>query len=446
MKIGSDELILFSIGYLRGRNKEIPAISKIDLSRALELRVDTLNKKLSSMRKKEHLKKEKMEGVIGHALTEKGRELYQTLHDDFMKLDLKPDLHSVSNLCRLEDVLDYMKDPFNIITVTYHVSRAKTLDVVDIIRLDKARRPGSRENEIINELLRNRGKIDQSMNDLIEELTLIGKKGPGIGETRRFDSVPSAIITAEMRSRRGRDIEAKAIYESLLKNRARLDPAYWIFCIVGLIKCSKVLESQEKAVELTDRFLETVDDPPSIAMLKKNKADILQDMGRFDEAEAIYQKIIRTLRGVDMPHMKMMVMNNLGVLHFRKGNENDAMELWKKARSIAMKNELPWMEAISNVNLSDPYAKNGKTERARQLLRSSRQYFEKINDQEGISEYNFNMALVCVEEGNRDLSLSYFKQCEDFPLQYKEKRIERRAVLNERFAEKGWKKPFDEKV
>ncbi len=56
------------------------------------------------------------------------------------------------------------------------------------------------------------------------------------------------------------------------------------------------------------------------------------------------------------------------------------------------------------------------------------------------------MALVCIEEGNRDLALHYFKQCEDFPLQYREKRIERRKVINTRFTEKGWEKPFDEKL
>jgi tetratricopeptide (TPR) repeat protein len=363
-----------------------------------------------------------------------------------MNLDLDPSLHSVSNLCRLEDVLDYMNDPFNIAMVTFHVSRSKPLDVVDIIRLDRARRPGSRENEIINELLRNRGKIDQSLNDLIEDLTLIGKKDPVINEKTSFESVPTAIITAELRVRRGRDYEAKSIYQSLLKNRARLDPAYWIFCIVGLIKCSKVIDGQDEALALANRFLESVTDPASRSMINKNKADILQDMGKYKEAEQLYNSIIRTLRGVDMPHLKMMVLNNFGVLHFRQGKEDEAVECWKKARTIAMKNDLPWMEAISSVNLSDPYARKGKTERSRQLLRSARRCLERIKDQEGLSEYNFNMALVCIEEGNRDLALHYFKQCEDFPLQYREKRMERREVINTRFMEKGWMKPFDDKL
>ncbi len=168
MKTGSNELILFCIGYFRGRKKMIPAINKGHLSKALNIRVDTLNKKLAHMREEELLEKDRMAGICGHIPTEKGRDLYRELHDRIMKLDLDPDLHSVSNLCNLEDVLDYMSDPFNIAKVTYHVSRSKPLDVVDLIRLDKARRPDSRENEIIKELLRNRGKIDQPINDLIE--------------------------------------------------------------------------------------------------------------------------------------------------------------------------------------------------------------------------------------------------------------------------------------
>jgi hypothetical protein len=169
-------------------------------------------------------------------------------------------------------------------------------------------------------------------------------------------------------------------------------------------------------------------------------------MKRYQEAEVIYNSIIRTLRGVDMPLLKVMVLNNFGVLHFRQDHEKEAVECWKKVRTIAVKNDLPWMEAISYVNLSDPYAKSGKVIRSRQMLRSARRYFETINDQEGISEYNFNMALVCVEEGNQDLALHYFKKCEDFPLQYKEKRMERRNVINERFAEKDWKIPFNKKI
>lgn len=446
MKIGSNEIILFCIGYLRERNREIPAINKSHFSKAMNIQVETLNKKLSNMRKKDILGKDRISGICGHIPTEKGKNLYQDLHDIIMKLDLDPDLHSVSNLCRLEDVLDYLNDPTNIAKVTYHVSRSKPLDVVDLIRLDRARRPGSRENEIIKELLRNQGKTVQSMNDLIEDLTLVGKKDSKLSEKLNFDSVPSAIITAEFRVRRGRDIEAKAIYESLLKNRAKLDPAYWIFCIVGLVKCSKTLDGQEKALELADRFLESVEDTANRAMLKKSKADILQDMKRYEEAEVMYNSIIRTLRGTDMPLLKVMVLNNFGVLHFRQDHVKEAVDCWKKVKKIAVKNQLKWAEAISNVNLSDPYARMGKTERSRQLLRSAKKHLENINDQEGISEYNFNMALVCVEEGNRDLALHYFKQCEDFPLQYREKRLERRNVINERFAEKGWEIPFDKKV
>ncbi len=446
MSIGSNEIILFCIGYLRGRNKEIPAINKSNLSKALNLKLETLNKKLAAMRRDDIFSKDKMEGVCGHILTERGRMLYRDLHDRILKMDLRPDLHSVSNLCRLEDVLDYMSDPYNIVTATYHVSRSKTLDIVDLIKLDKAKRPGSKENEIIQELLKTRGKIDQSVNDLIEELTLIGKKEPGVAENINFDSVPSAIITAEMRGRSGRDREAKAIYESLLNNRAKLDPAYWIFCIVGLIKCSKVLEGQEEAIVIADRFLVSIEDPASRAMVKKNKADILQDMERFEEAAELYNGVLRIMRGINMPYLKMMVLNNYGVLHFRQGREDEAVEYWKKARTIAVKNGPRWAEAVSNVNLSDPYARSGKTQRSRQMLRSARKYFEFINDQECISDVNFNMALVCIEEGNRDLALYYFKLCEDFPLQYKEKRMERCKVLNSRFVENGWEEPVDEKL
>ncbi len=86
---------------------------------------------------------------------------------------------------------------------------------------------------------------------------------------------------------------------------------------------------------------------------------------------------------------------------------------------LAVKNKLKWAEAVSNVNLSDPYAKKGKTKRSRQMLRAAKKYFELINDDECVSDVNFNIALVCIEEGNRDLALYYFSRCEDFPLQYK---------------------------
>ncbi|MDG6224999.1 MAG: tetratricopeptide repeat protein [Candidatus Thermoplasmatota archaeon] len=446
MNVGTNDLMIFSIGYLRGRQKEVMPINKKQFAEVLDVSGETINRNLATMRKVGMIVKVKKDGVLGHALAEKGRERYREIHSRMMDMDLKPDLHSVSNLCRLEDVIEYLRDPYHIVLLAYSVSRGKKLDVVDLIRLDRARRPGSKENEIINELLRTKGSVGQSMNELIEDLTLVGKKDPGIGDDLDYDSVPNALITAEMRIRRGRDLDARRIYQTLLRNRAKLDPAYWIFCIIGLIRCTKVLEGQESALELADRFLETVEDPAYKAMLKKIKADILQDMKRFKESEETYNSIIKTLKRINMPHLNMMVLNNVGVLHFRQGREDKAVDCWKKARTIAVKNDLKWAEAISNVNLSDTYAKEGNLKTAKEILRKSKKIFEKIDDQEGMSEYNFNMALVTVEYGNRELALDYFKRCEDFPLQYREKRVERREVINERFEKKGWEKPFNGKL
>ncbi|MDG6224998.1 MAG: tetratricopeptide repeat protein [Candidatus Thermoplasmatota archaeon] len=446
MNVRTDDIILFSIGYLRGRQKEVPSLDKRKLSTALDIKTDTLNKRLSEMRRAKILEKQRIDGVCGHVLTGIGRERYREIHKRIMDLELRPDLHSVSELCRLGDVIEYLSDPYNVVRVAYCVSRSKPLDAVHLIQDDRAMRPGSKENAMINELVLTDGKADRSINDLIEELTLVGKRGPALEDPRSFDSVPYAIISAEMKMRRGSDLEAMAIYGSLLRDRAGLDPAYWIFCIIGIIKCTKVLEGQEKALELVERSLYAVKDPAFRAMLNKNKGDILQDMKRYSESEETYRSVLMALKRLQMPNLKVMVLNNLGVLYFRQGLEDKAKDRWKKARTISVREDLPWVEAICNVNLSDVYARAGQFKNAKELLSKSKQYFLSINDLEGLSGYDFNMALVCVEEGNRDLALHYFSRCEDFPLQYLKKRAERRAVLIERFERRGWEKPFDANI
>ncbi len=176
--------------------------------------------------------------------------------------------------------------------------------------------------------------------------------------------------------------------------------------------------------------------------MKRLKADILSDMGDFNESQRLYSSAIGTFYHPISPVLLSVALNNQGVLFFRWGKRNLAKDSWLRSKNISIKYDLNWTYSLSIMNLSDVYAREGKFRSAKRMLNKAERFFEKIGDDEGLSGVNFNRSLLYVEEGNRNKAMSFFRRAEEFPLTYKNKREERRSVLRARFGERGWLLPF----
>ena len=61
-----------------------------------------------------------------------------------------------------------------------------------------------------------------------------------------------------------------------------------------------------------------------------------------------------------------------------------------------------------------------------------------VDDPEGMSEVDFNMALLQIEKGNRKKALKNFDRAMEFPLIYYRKAKEREEVFKGRMESKKW--------
>jgi tetratricopeptide (TPR) repeat protein len=142
------------------------------------------------------------------------------------------------------------------------------------------------------------------------------------------------------------------------------------------------------------------------------------------------------------PSLETAIYNNMGIPYLEKGDWTNAERSWRKALRIARENRFFWLEAVTKLNIADALAHSGRCQRARKVLAESKSFFVSVGDEEGMSMYHFNMALVCIEEGNKGKSIDHFHKYAEFPFTYIGKKLKLRQVMNERFREKGWHEPF----
>lgn len=164
----------------------------------------------------------------------------------------------------------------------------------------------------------------------------------------------------------------------------------------------------------------------------------MSDLGRYQEAHDVYESSLGIARSKKLICLQAMTLNNIGVNHFRAEEYDEAEDIWQKSRRFAKSNDVSWAKVMSEINLADIKGRRGNYYMARKYLREARKFMFLVGDMEGVSEVDFNLALVCVEEGKKDRAIHYFKRSENFPLMYREKIIERREELKKRFEEKGW--------
>ena len=194
----------------------------------------------------------------------------------------------------------------------------------------------------------------------------------------------------------------------------------------------------EDTLELLNNTMESTQNPIHRAFLKKIMADIVQDHDSFNEASDLYRSCLGIFQEKTFPVIRASVLNNLGVLYFRKGETNIAMGLWKEALKIVKKIGLKWSIHMTSINLADAYSLQGNTKKALRLLGEARSFLKTAGDLEGISDVDFNMALVQIEKGDEKRSMYYFNMSEDFPLSYRMKVMEKRKVFKGRIESKGW--------
>ena len=437
MKATTTEMILFTLGFT-GHNNTVFSIDSTRFCETLEITKRTLNQRLRNLRNEGYIKRGKNDGLFDHILTEKGVEEYHRLLKEIEQLKLHPELHGVPKIFRMRFILQQVRKPSLMIMLIRVAVRKERSDVIELVSNDIHQGLLLKDQALLKEMNPIEGSIPHDLDRSIRNMTFIGSDPTAPKADIAIDSIGKNIQEAENLRRRGKDIESLELYRSVLKMDV-LDIGSWICSVVGVIQCVKSIEGDVSALSLCDSVL---DDPmlisPHRAYVLKTKADILSNIERYDLANKVYNTALGITRSKRLECLQGMILNNMGVNHFRSGEKDKAEKAWRTARRYCKAHNLLWTKVLSEINLADIEGIKGNHRKARNLLRNAREFMERVGDIEGVSEVDFNLALVSITEGKRDRALFYFRRLEEFPLMYQTKINERRNVIMERFEEKGW--------
>lgn len=425
-------MLIFIYGYFNNRLPENDIICK-----SLGIRKGTLKQRIGELRRDGLILKIIPEDQE-NGLTERGMAEYERLMKNIVEMEIRPELHGVGRIFKLHSLLPLLKDSGTLMNLVRTVARKEKKNLLDLLSGHMNMGPSSGYRETVSELKKENVEISGSLDSSIRELTLIGSYPSKFIGLSSSISVNEAVLEAEFLRRCGRTRESLDLFWSILMADV-MDSGCWICSIVGIIQCTKTVQGPEIALSLNDRILaESFIVPAHRSFLIKTRADLLSDMKRYDEADEAYRKALGISRAKKLVCLPGMIMNNIGVNHFRADEFFKAEKAWYSARRYCRSKDLHWTRVICEINLADIEGKKGNYRKAKILLKNAREFMEKVGDIEGLSGVYFNLALVNIEEGKHERAIYNFNKSEEFPVVYGNKREERRDVMRERFEEKGW--------
>lgn len=428
-----EDVVLFGIGSIL---QDRDLIDRDLLGNSLGISARSLSNILSKLVKNDMIRSTGSEygSLSSIQLTKNGEKEFLAIKEDLIKKRSK-NVFDEGVTIDISKMIVSPGDPYDIIGIVDNVVFRKTSSIEKVIERITSHIRDRKFSRYFEEI------IGTTFHTSTFELEHVLKRSSiyGIPSIRRnrdkevsAEDIRSMIFDAE-RARREGDIEkAKGIYGSVLSNVVVLDMNVWVLCFTGLIQCLVYENKEVRSVELLDEVMEVVETPVHKSLLRKLKADIIQDLGRMDEASRLYHSCLAVLSERENPILRITVLNNLGVLYLRKDDRRSATALWKDALRIARKENLPWMISIASINLADVYSMNGRIETAVRSLRNARKILEQCGDMEGLSAVDFNMALVQIAKGNEKMAYRYFERSKSFGLLYLRKSEERERVFKER--------------
>ncbi len=336
-------------------------------------------------------------------------------------------------------ILEYLRDPYEEMEFLYRYFSTNEKDLINILDEIKTKRSDSRLSMYIREVLSIDGDSDiESLEETLKSSSIYSKYCNDHRVKVTSTDIKSLIMEAEQLRRRGEIEEAMCIYNGVLGRKTGIETGKWLIAIAGIADCQVYLNREIEAIEYLEKNKTSMTDPVEIGFMDKLKADILQDLDRFEEASELYRSCLGIFQENEFPLIRLTILNNLGVQYCRKENMKIATDFWEEALKISKKVSLPYVEAIISLNLTDAYAQKKRFYKAEQLLRNAAKVLRSVGDLEGLSGVDFNRSLVMIEKGEKEKALKYFEKAMKFPLHYKRKRKERRKVFEGRMRAKGF--------
>jgi len=367
--------------------------------------------------------------------TEKVSNRISEIEDGLDQYFITPQTSGFQKNVYLDTIMKQLKDAYEKLEFLDRFFLKDEGDIGEILDDIKAYRTDSIQQRYVNEFLNmdlNSGR--RTLEDYLETKSLYSVSSE-IVEEPDLDDIEKLILKAEILKRRGKINEAMCIYDGLLKNKRGLEPSEWLLCTAGSVQCIIYLNKETEALDILDKNIKALVEPLEVVFLKKVKADLVQDISD-KEASELYRSCLGLFHEKEYPMIRASILNNLGVIYFRKDEFNIATDLWEEAYRIVKRIKLDWSVYMTSINLADAYSLQGNPKKGLRLLGKARTFLKDVEDREGISEVDFNMALIYIELGNEKKAKQYFEQAESYPLTYERKLVERKKVFEGRLKKK----------
>jgi tetratricopeptide (TPR) repeat protein len=228
---------------------------------------------------------------------------------------------------------------------------------------------------------------------------------------------------------------SEALAELALDVADRLDPEAHPADLVNdlraeawayIANCRRIrsdLRSVAEAFDLAETFLrQGSGDPLDHATVLDLRASFLIDQRRFDEAEALLDRLVRLYQEADQPHREGRALIKLAKLRREQGRPEEAIPLLERAARLIDPRQEPNLELFIQRNVATLLAEIGRAEEAHALLpeirrlareRASRHEWLRLLWTEGIVYHRLGhlqlaaAALAQARNGFVDLGIGY---------------------------------------
>ncbi|MEA3558557.1 MAG: tetratricopeptide repeat protein, partial [Candidatus Thermoplasmatota archaeon] len=397
---------------------QVPDIKR--MARCLDVEECTIDRYLRNMKTEGLLETvRKKGGNVTFKLTLTGTEVVERINEIISETFLDPGSSGFAKKVPFKMILDRFTNPYERMEFLVRYFIRKEMDTTRIIEEIKAMRQDSGVSMYIKEVLSMEGDSDiKLMEEILRSSSIYSATSEDPKKMGSQSNLDHMILRAEVLRRTGSVKNAKDIYDALLQRSAGLESNRWLLCFSGSVQCMIYMNHEEEALKMLEHIFHSIRNPVERGFLNKIKADILQDLDRYQEASELYRSCLGIFHKRKYPVIRTSILNNLGVQYFRKDETRISTELWEDAFKIAKGTELPYLISIISINLADAYGLNGRFYKAEQLLRDARKVLRTARDLEGLSGVDFNQALVSIEKGEKEKAVKYFNKAQEFPLSY----------------------------
>ncbi|CAF3328745.1 unnamed protein product [Rotaria socialis] len=170
----------------------------------------------------------------------------------------------------------------------------------------------------------------------------------------------------------------------------------------------------DKALELYSKAYTLVKSNSQRIELLSAKGHLLSKKGQYEQAKDAFSQALDLLPSDDDSHMKAEILNALGLIAKKCSDYDQAISTYDEALRIVDHNSKLWSDIISN--LADIHRKKGNYNEARELYLKSLKQAEALYgpNHPSIADIMNNLGILYKKEGKYTEALDYLKQALKF--------------------------------